>query len=217
MGSDAMKNAAKLFNAFEVAENRTRSEYLSEIDHWVSKARQSIPNAVQFYLESALPQASFKVENHSNFFLKSLQLEIHIEGEIRSHERSSSKPFDLEGWLRPPPRKWGPCTRNPLADLGQFNSNLYASPHLAVPAVGGPRVSIRNDGSVSVTIKLDELRPKSTVRVEKRDVVLMLHPEHADLVHVTWTATAADHHSVIEGAFDIPVVGNFDTSGIVGV
>lgn len=214
--SDAIRDSMKIFEAFEVAENRTRLEYLAEIDEWVSKSRQAIPEAMQFYLESALPHVSFKIENHTNFFLKKLQLEIHIEGEIRSHERLLLEPFTLEEWLSPRPRRWGPYTRNPFADFGQINPSLYLRPHLTVPAGGGPHVRIRNDESVGVTIKLDELRPKSVVRVERQDVVLMVAPEQAEPVHAIWTATAVDLHSVIEGSFDIPVVGNFDTSGIEG-
>ncbi|WP_367127867.1 hypothetical protein [Saccharothrix sp. HUAS TT1] len=73
------------------------------------------------------------------------------------------------------------------------------------PAATGIGVLYRNDGSTTLTVTLDALRPRSVHDTDPDDFALVVHAPDLTELRGTWRITARGHHRVYEGELTIPV------------
>lgn len=154
-----------------------------------------------------VPAVRIRVTNLNQTFLAGLELKVHLEGAVRGLERQA-----IHGRLRrsdlgvpDEPRAWGPREQQ------DFHGRVFVPSNLLPTSVGSEsgRVNLdwRNSGSVDLTIRILELRPRGVELLDPTDLVLIVPIDWQGPVVGTWQLTAQGHHQVLEGALSV-VVGD---------
>ena len=187
-------------------ENRTVSTYEDEIITWQDNCRAAWPSVLEAWTVTFAPAVTLKVTNRGEAFLEAVEVELHLDGPVRAHERVQPgrvKPERItrESLLPAPPRTWGPIPITFGADrllTGWDPPNVFSRKQLAV--------SIRDTEPAIIDVVVGELRPRQSY-VTGSDHVVLLVEDIGVVVEVTatWKITVRGHHKVYEGTLTVPV------------
>ncbi len=185
----------------ERPESRTHSRYLAQINDWATRVRDAWPSALESTLAAACP--GVLVRARSKTFLEDVEVKVHLEGKIYAIDKICDDNFDPSEALPSPPRAWGP-RRGPTFDItrGMYGVNLPTVPTLSGPRFGS--ISHKNDGSVTLTVRLRDVRPQDPVDSDDDVILVVRDPEISDVAG-RWRVTARGHHDVYEGELTVPV------------
>lgn len=87
-------------------EERTKEDYLASIDDWEARFRTAWPKAVRRFAGYALDAAEVQIENRAKTFLHDVEVNLHLEGEVRAvdYEELPKRIDDMKLKLPAPPR-----------------------------------------------------------------------------------------------------------------
>lgn len=188
-----------------IPENRTQEAYELEIQDWIEAVRGAWPKVVDGLAACRIPAVRIRVSNRNQTFLAGLELKLHLEGAVRGLESQASHGRLRRSDLGVPdePRAWGP------REQPDFHGRVFGPSNLLPTSVGSEsgRVSLdwKNSGSVDLTIRILELRPRGVELVDPTDLVLIVPIDWQGPVVGTWQLTAQGHHQVLEGALSVAV------------
>lgn len=178
-------------------DERTLDQYIDEVDSWAGRLKDSALIDLQRRLfESGHGVVHVRVSNASDQYLAGVEIRLHI-----AFDRA--KGFDeLPGGERLPKPPWPygkakPPVTIPTGLLQPFLPDFAD--------IGGyMRDTSVEDGSIKVTLDVEELRPKSTYDGDDFYILLPVRPP-ADVLLATWTATVRHRNGIIEGEANIPI------------
>jgi hypothetical protein len=156
---------------------------------------------------SAWPGIRILVANRARAFLEDVEATIHLNGQVDGLEKISRDDVSLQSMLPSPPRTWGPQRPN---YLGSFPYVKMPPDYSSMIAKTVNPVSFKNSGSVTITVRVDDLRLRDTFESEDDDIVLVLRAPSLSVVKGTWQVTARGHHEVFEGELVVPVTETQD-------
>jgi hypothetical protein len=200
----SLADTVGIASLFLTPEPRTQEQYLAEIDSWERRVRTIWPGAVDELVRRRLPSVAPRVENLEEAFLHDVELEIHLEGDVRGVEAEFDeyKPTRSVLGLPHPPRTWGP---KPF-DTGRFHVPQY---HLMggprPSAAPGPSMTWDNTGSVTLKFDVGVLRPRGTYVCPDSNLILVVDEPSHPPVRGTWRITARDHNKIYSGELVVPV------------
>lgn len=185
-------------------EDRSEEEYVAEIEHWEDCFREVWPEAVDRLVGYARPSAVVRIVNKTSTFFHDLQVQIHLEGDIRGvdyRELERGLPSLSELGLPEPPRAWGPQPNRILSQLGQIPLNYDFG---SIGGLASSRLTWTNSGSIDLTLDVGDLRPRADEQFDEEEIVLALHARSGVApVRGTWQITARGFNQVFEGSFEI--------------
>lgn len=182
----------------------TESEWRSQLDEWATSVRKGWRDAVGYLAGWAFMPAVLKVEQQSDRFLKSVRIDLVLEG-VRGAVPAPGQEFDITELTRERPKLPGPVAA-PLFTGPVIPQYLRPMDMPDFTPIGYP-VEWSNIGDdMTLTVELEQLRPRTAWSSEPQDVVLFLprRPEHAT-VRARWTATAEGLDGKAEGSIMLPV------------
>ncbi|WP_143531900.1 hypothetical protein [Saccharothrix sp. ALI-22-I] len=134
--------------------------------------------------------------------LRRWQVQVHIQGEVTAVDPVESNQVDLASPLPTPPVRWGTATAL-LPPSVMFPSLLGGD--VFRPAATRTGVLYRNDGSTTLTVTLEALRPRNVHDTDPDEFALVVHAPDITELRGTWRITARGHHRVYKGELTIPV------------
>lgn len=168
-------------------EDRTEDQFRAEVETWAEEVRRQLPYVARQVASYLQPAAEFTLTNRCGRFLENVEADVHIEGDVVHHTKPGDHD-DINEWLPLPPRPWGPW-ETPRFQL--------TTPHLPIPNIKsgiftGYDITIRNSGSVSVTLSCAELRPDKSYTFDEDDVPPFALLTTTDLTNarITYKVTA---------------------------
>ena len=191
-----------VFSPYRKDENRTGEEYEGQIEAWSAKVIAAKESTVDRALGIVSPRNFVIVRNQSKRFLEDVEVNIHLDGEVRAVAVLSQSDDPREDVPRMP-RPWGPWEQDPLAGF-----NNIALPARAMP-INYPSntVEFRNGGSVTLTFTVGDLRPLESYETDDDEFTLvLLEGGDEELVYGRWTVTARGMHDVFQGEIQVPIV-----------
>jgi hypothetical protein len=184
-------------------ENRTPEQYDREIADWEAKCQTGWNAAMDTVAATFGPTVSISITNRQESFLEDVELEVHLEGPVRGLERASSDDFDPDTLLPRPPRPWGPWTDTSSLLVPGLSREFSYTP--SMPSIPGP-LSFRNGGSVTIDVRVGDLRPRETYATDDDEMVLVVDDAALTELTGTWKVTVRGHHALYEGTLNVPVV-----------
>ena len=195
--------------ASTVPESRSGRQYRDSISRWEHEFRGAWPKALARLAASSLQPVSIRVVNRTTTFLHDVELRLSLEGDVFAYElispESADSLSDLE--LPSPPRKWGPTQRKPDLLGPLMHSGLYV-PDMTPYRI--PSVSFKNGGSVTMEIRIGDLRPRGVFESEDDELVLLVADSSLTSIRGYWEVTARDHNTVFAGEIDVPIGATVD-------
>lgn len=183
-----------------IPEDRTRDAYELAIKRWTAAVQGAWGKAVDDLVACSAPAVRIRVTNRNQTFLTGLELKVHLEGSVRGLERQN-----IHGRLRrsdlglpEAPRTWGPREQESFRGTIIFPSNLLPAPVRSESRQAS--LDWKNSGSVDITIRIPELRPRGIELLGPTDLILIVPIDWQGPVAGTWQLTAQGHHQVLEGA-----------------
>lgn len=182
-------------------ESRTSEQYEDEIAAWAAACTERWPSALDRLAAAFAPPVVISAANLEESYLEDMHLELHLDGPVRGLEPTDREDFDPSALLPSPPRRWGPWR-----DTSLLRGLMPPSFYPPVVSKSLPSVTFRNGGSVTVDIRVGDLRPRQTYRTRGDRLVLVVDQE-ANVAELTgtWKITARGHHKVFEGSLVVPV------------
>ncbi|GAB3264685.1 hypothetical protein [Arthrobacter pigmenti] len=190
-----ISNASSLVGAaHQRQETRTQQRFENEVRKWSDDSIESTDDVAEAYLARALPAAIFRITNKSEVFLKNVEVEVHLEGEVRHVVHHDEAKLNIGQCLPDRPRKYGPYNESPLGLAG------ISSGYLGIPW----QSSFRNSGSIDAVFQESALRPRGEIMTNDDDSVLYLPAgQKGDKVRGSWTLTAENIDGRYEGELEI--------------
>jgi hypothetical protein len=191
-------------------EPRTPEQYEDEIAAWAAACRERWPSALDRLAAAFAPPVAISAVNLEESFLEDVHLELHLDGPVRGLEPTDRQDFDANALLPSPPRRWGPWR-----DTSLYRSLIAPPLYPRVGPMSLPSVTFRNGGSVTVEVKVGDLRPRQTYRTRGDLLVLVGDPEaRVAELSGTWKIAARGHHSVFEGSLVVAVASRDVTAAM---
>lgn len=200
----------------EVPEDRTEEQYRAEIDAWEVEVRAVWTTAVDSFLGRLLPSLAIRLKNQSHRYLQDIQVKIHLEGNVTGItflDRDDELPSKWSLGLPSGPRPWGPRP-NPILDVG---ARPYYGPGLQpyIPPLAS-NLGWENSGSIDLTLRAGDLRPRATETFDEEELVLLLWTDaSASPVHGTWEITARGYDHVFDGDLTIEIAEPVDLDSVL--
>lgn len=189
----------------EIPEDRSKEEYLAEIDQWEAEFREAWPDIVTEIAGYALDAAELSVLNKTQTYLHGLAMKLHLEGEVTTidhFERGSVNPrMDID--MPRPPRKWGPIQQDPLRNyMPALSAGLYQPSNFNIRPSSS---TWTNTGSVNIDVRVGDLRPEAEFVTGDNGSVLVIYGDAPEEVHGSWRATARGYNEVFKGETTVAV------------
>jgi hypothetical protein len=188
----------------EIEEDRTKDEYRESIDAWTSDVREWWNNNAHQFAALICPTFTIKVINKVNTFLEDVVAKVYLAGDV---EAMTNDDWKMRDSFPTVPRQWGPRKPDWL-DPAQVHL-ASAFPPAGLPSV--EPISFDNTGSVTLTVDIGDLRPRSTVE-RQATFVLIAQSVDSSMLDGTWEITARGHHQVFDGSLSVPVETRDDVS-----
>lgn len=118
-------------NAFGAVdpEDRTKDEYLAEIDSWEAEFRRELPKLLDEAARCVWPGVVVKVTNATDTYLDEPEVHVHIEGPVEGLSWRSRDELPVPAdFLPKPPRRWGPRARLSSLLAGTYGVERYGVP-----------------------------------------------------------------------------------------
>lgn len=209
---------AAVFAAAWLPEDRSREAYVAEISEWEIALREAVRLAPAELVGQLLPPVVVTVTNNSDAFLREVELNIHLEGEITGAGYDHAPALKNVSLTLPPlPRRWGPRP-NPALALQLPSSLLSGMPSQPTfPTYKPSRTTWDNTGSVTISLDVGDLRPRGSVEVDEEEFVLWLPggTENEAVTNGKWTITAVDHHRVFSGVVQLKPTKHADLTELL--
>ncbi|WP_230571804.1 hypothetical protein [Saccharothrix luteola] len=186
---------------FSIGDRRKPEEFLAEVESWQEEVRRAWPEVLDHLAGYAGRGVHLRIRNSSDAFLENVEVQVHIEGEVRAVDPVEDDGLDLSSRLPALPVRWGATTLLSSA----FALNNYPVPDVLRPAAMGMGVLYHNGGSTTLTMTLDALRPRSVHDTDPGDFALVVDGPDITELRGTWRITARGHHRVYEGELAVPV------------
>lgn len=186
---------------FAFADRRDPEQFLAEVESWEQEVRQAWPAVLDHLAGYAGHGTVLRIHNSSDAFLENVQVQIHIEGEVTAVDPVEPDQVDLASPLPALPVRWGATTLLPPSAM--FPSLLGGD--VIRPAATRTGVLYRNDGSTTLTVTLEALRPRSVHDTDPDEFALVVHAPDITELRGAWRITARGHHRVYEGELTVPV------------
>jgi hypothetical protein len=178
-------------------DDRSRDEYLAEIDEWEREIRQVWRRFTSNFAFSAATPTRLEVCSQS--YLGEVKVQIHLNGPVRALD--DEQRFDLSQFesLPNPRSPWGPrsvlptATIDPADYLGyDYLANMRTTS--AAPLYSPyDNIEIDNADSADMAVLVKELLPQDR-SVSSDELTFWVGPDDAEPVTGTWRATAKGHH-----------------------
>ncbi|MEU7525099.1 hypothetical protein AB0A74_05150 [Saccharothrix sp. NPDC042600] len=140
---------------FAFSDRRSPEKFLAEVESWEQEVRQAWPAFLHYLAGYAGHGTVLRIRNSSDVFLENVQVQVLIEGEATAVNPVEPDRVNLASQLPDLPVRWGADT--PLSSsvgLGRYlGTNVFGQAATRI------EVLYRNDGSTSLTVTLDALRP----------------------------------------------------------
>ncbi|MGW4116579.1 hypothetical protein ACWEFJ_37375 [Actinosynnema sp. NPDC004786] len=187
---------------FVIGDRRTPEKFLAEVESWQGEVRRAWPEVLDHLAGYAGHGVHLRIRNNSDAFLENVEVQVHIEGEVRAVDPVEDDWLDLSSPLPPLPRQWG-ATTTLLSSAIALNN--FPVPDVFRPAATGIGVLYRNGGSTTLTVTLDALRPRSAHDTDLDEFALVVDAPDITELRGTWRITARAHHRVYEGELAVPI------------
>jgi hypothetical protein len=215
IGSSGLSNLdaiANVASSMYDPETRTEDEYRDQVENWAAAFRDQWGRAVEELSGYGLKAVQLKVSNRETTYFQAVEVNVHLEGEVRGVAFRESKHWpsirDLD--LPTPPRKWGPRERSFLISPSIL-AGLNPSEHVAHFS----RVNWTNGGSVDLSVPVGDLRPRGTFTMDEDELVLIVSDSGMENVKGTWSLTASGHDRIFEGTLEVGVMPVDLTAGLL--
>lgn len=201
-------DSTNMYGAGTLQENRTKDQYIAEIDAWEQQVRNELPKLLDKTAACIWPGVRVKITNTTDTYLDEPEVHIHIRGKVEGlgWERRDEIPRLLHE-LPSPPRTWGP--RSQVSSLlGANYGQLGAIAVPRFPTVAPQRhriVRFTNGGSVNLRFSLEDIRPRGSWTSDHDDLVLIMREEDVTELDGTWMATIKGRDVVYEGTVTVEV------------
>ncbi|WP_170927289.1 hypothetical protein [Agreia sp. VKM Ac-1783] len=196
-------------------ETRTEAEYRESIEQWKRLIDEKWPEVPDILASQALDGVVIRVSNATKVFFHDVEVKIHLGGDVRGLDwRDKSSGISRSDLSLPfPPRVWGPLQRNPLNSGVLGAGQLYSA--ASMPSTYRSPLQWKNSGSVDLTLRVGDLRPRQTYDFDDDELVLVMPPMATGEVRGTWEITARDHNEIYSGELTVPVGPRADFTNIV--
>ncbi|MFB1295789.1 hypothetical protein ACAG24_009760 [Mycobacterium sp. pW049] len=202
-----------LLNQLEPDE-RTREQYLEEIDGWEEQVRSDWWRYVSNIVAAIASDDASLLQVSSMGWLEEVEVKVQLPATIRPINVQED-PWEFDD-LPLSPRMWGPQPMTPLA-LASTTQTLrgFEMPESFNTVVRYNSLDIRASADyASLTILINQLRPEEPF--ESRQRLLLWDMSEGDGTYeVSWSLTAKDHHARFTGSFEMPVADVIDISDAV--
>ncbi len=192
-------------------ENRTKEQYLVEIDAWKAAVRKQLPKLLDKAAGCIWQGVVVQIKNRTDTYLDEPEFHVHIEGQVEGlRKRDRDEVPEPTKELPGAPRRWGPIPQlSPL--LAGHGLNRINMPRIS-PSQMQRHGIVRFENGVSVNLRfsLESLRPRATWTSDNDDLVLVMREERLTELHGTWLATIKGRDAVYEGELTVPVSPNVD-------
>lgn len=203
--------SAAMVDPLTKPEDRTREEYLAEIEEWKTQCEKSwdklFNNTIALFDSSEIC-----IENTTTKYLTQVEVQIHLPGRVFMipHKVIESVknvgPSDLG--LPDSPRPWGP-KRTDYSFLSPALRSIDPRALNFTPS----NATWRNTGSVDITVDVGDLRPKATFTTKDDYAVLAVPEDFSDkAITGTWTATVKGVDELFTGELTVPVAPVLDVT-----
>lgn len=196
--------------ALSKPETRTEDEYREQVEEYLDDCRSDFPVLVDRLIGALAEPVAVVVTNRNERFLSSVEVTLHVEGDIDAIESEELEDVSYADIFRSAPRKWGPTMID--VGVGQVALSAYNFPMLQRdprPSKPSSWSDFKNGGSIDGRVGFKEIRPRHEVQEKTRKCFVIRDKEMTN-VRVTWTATVEDVHEVFEGSFDVPAAPAID-------
>lgn len=190
----------------EQPEDRTKEEYLAEIEDWKRQCEGSW-NSLFYNTIALFNPTEICVKNLSKKYLSKVEVKIHLPGQVFTIPHKvveSGQDVRLSDLGLPnSPRPWGPRK----SDLYERSVSPLLRP-IDIPTSNFSfnRATWNNTGSVDITVNVGDLRPNATFITEDKNAVLIVPEDFsAEAITGTWEATAKGIDDIFRGELTVPV------------
>ncbi|GAA4986253.1 hypothetical protein HD597_000142 [Nonomuraea thailandensis] len=173
-------------------ESRSPQRYRQEVSRYLEKCRIVLPEAVDETAAAILNPVVMRLRNRTDTPLLSVQVVLHIHGDVRALENEEGDQIRLEYFERALPEL------HRFGDGPQYAFQAGNYPALR-SALAGPSIRIDNSGPVTIYLPPVELRPRQHVDLEP--FVLVAGETAVEDISVEWIATATNMDGLLSGQF----------------
>lgn len=184
-------------------EDRTEDTYKAEVEKYLALCGHQLPQALNALRESLSPLVSFQVRNLTESNFHSLEVNVHVEGDVNAFD--NRKEFtNLRDFVPRPPRIWGPWTEDRWPVNAGLNFRHTFPSGTIVPKYELPGPTIQNGGSADITFLPIDLRPSASEGLGD-GILLVAGPGLDRDITCTWSATAVNVDGRSKGTFTVPL------------
>ncbi|MEV0382873.1 hypothetical protein [Nonomuraea sp. NPDC050643] len=191
------KASAIYVDPFEIPEERSPEQYKEDVKDYLAECRAKLPEAINETAAAILEPVVLRLTNLTDTPLLSVQVVLHIPGDVRALEPEEALHVENEAFLQalPSQPRYGP-TRSPL--LGALSQGYAGIRHVQA----GPSIEIDNSGSALIHLSPVDLRPGRYVDLDP--FVLVTGADSGESITAEWTATSINMDGSVTGQMPIP-------------
>lgn len=189
---------------FETPDDRTDEEYEQEVDMYCQKYKAALLRRYRWRLRKHLgTRLCIEAVNPTEDNFTGIELEIHVPGRVQKWPDDAGTNDVDEPELPARPLVLG--SPKPKIPNSWPGSALMAPPRMPseLGRFAGPSYTVKNTGSVTVSLTGIDLRPKQRLRLPS--VPLLVDESEGAVLDCQWTATASNVSGHRTGAFALTV------------